>query len=42
MLEEAGHIRNEAALILWYMQCLHLMNSKVAWVLKSSGTQVQP
>ena len=25
-----------------HIQCLHLMNAKVAWVLVSSGTQVQP
>ena len=25
-----------------HIQCLHLMYAKVAWVLVSSGTQVQP
>ena len=29
-------------LIVRHIQCLHLMNSEVAWVLVSSGTQVQP
>ena len=28
-------------MILWYFQCLHLLYSEVAWVLVSSGTQVQ-
>ena len=42
MLQEAGHIKNTVALIFWHSQCLHLMNSEVAWVLVSSGTQVQP
>ena len=37
MLQEAGHIKNTL-----FNQCLHLMNSEVAWVLLSSGTQVQP
>ena len=41
MLEEAGHINNTVVLILRQIQCLHLMNSEVAWVLASSGTQVQ-
>ena len=25
----------------WHIQCLHLMFAEVAWVLVSSGTQVQ-
>ena len=25
-----------------HIQCLHLMHAEVAWVLVSSGTQVQP
>ena len=29
-------------LIFRQIQCLHLMNSEVAWLLVSSGTQVQP
>ena len=41
MLQEAGHIKNTVVLIFWHIQCLHLMNSEVAWVLLSSGTQVQ-
>ena len=28
-------------MILRYFQCLHLLHSEVAWVLVSSGTQVQ-
>ena len=35
MLQEAGHIKNTVALIFWHSQCLHLMNSEVAWVLVS-------
>ena len=42
MLREAGHIKNTVVLIFRYIQCLHLMNSEVAWVLLFSGTQVQP
>ena len=42
MLQEAGHIKNTVVLISRHIQCLHLMNSEVAWVLLSSGTQVQP
>ena len=42
MLQEAGHIKNTVVLIFRHIQCLHLMNSEVAWVLVSSGTQVQP
>ena len=29
-------------LIFRHIQCLHLMYAEVAWVLVSSGTQVQP
>ena len=29
-------------LILQHIYCLHLMNSDLAWVLVSSGTQIQP
>ena len=29
-------------LTLRHIQCLHLMYAEVAWVLESSGTQVQP
>ena len=42
MLQEAGHIKNTVVLIFWHIQCLHLVNSEVAWVLVSSGTQVEP
>ena len=42
MLQEAGHIKNTVVLIFRDIQCLHLMNSEVAWVLVSSGTQIQP
>ena len=42
VLKEAGHIKNKAILIFQHIQCLHLMYSfEVAWVLVSSGTQVQ-
>ena len=41
MLQEACHIKNTVVLIFWHIQCLHLMNSEVAWVLVSSRTQVQ-
>ena len=39
------HIKNTVVLTivtLWHIQCLHLMYAEVAWVLVSSGTQVQP
>ena len=42
MLQEAGHIKNTVVLVFWHIQCLHLLYSGVAWVLISSGTQVQP
>ena len=42
MLQEAGHIKNTVVLIFRHIQCLHLTNSEIAWVLVSSGTQVQP
>ena len=41
MLPEPSHIENT----VWFSrnnQCLHLMNSEVAWVLVSLGTQAQP
>ena len=41
MLQDAGHIKNTVALIFRHIQCLHLINSDVAWLLVSSGTQVQ-
>ena len=41
MLQEACHIKNTVVLIFRHIQCLHLINSEVAWVV-SSGTQVQP
>ena len=42
MPQEAGDIENTVVLIFRYIQCLHLINSEVAWVLVCSGTQVQP
>ena len=42
MLQEASHIKNTVILIFRYIQCLHLINYEIAWVLVSSGTQVQP
>ena len=41
MLQEAGHINNTIVLILWHIQCLHLMYFDVVWVLVSSGAQLQ-
>ena len=41
MLQEAGHIKNTVVSIIQYIQCLDLMTSEVAWVLVSSGSQVQ-
>ena len=41
MLQKAGHKKMTVVLIFRHIQCLHLMNSKVACVLVSSGTQVQ-
>ena len=41
VLQEAGHIKNTVVFIIRYIQCLDLMTSEVAWVLVSSGTQVQ-
>ena len=40
-----SHINNTVVLaiqIFRHIQCLHLMYAEVAWVLVSSGTQVQP
>ena len=31
MLQEAGHIKNTVVSIFQHTQCLHLMNSEVAW-----------
>ena len=42
MFQETVHIKNTVALIFRHIQCLHLMNSEVAWLLVSSETQVQP
>ena len=41
MLQEAAHIKNTVALMFWHIQCLHLMNSEVAWVVVSLETQIQ-
>ena len=41
MLQEASHTKNIVVLIFQHVQCLHLMNCEVVWVLVSSGTQVQ-
>ena len=41
VLQGAGHIKNTDVLIFRHIHCLHLMNSEVALVLVSSGTQVQ-
>ena len=42
MLQEVVQIKNAVVLIFRHILCLHLMNSEVAWVLLSLGTQVQP
>ena len=42
MFQEASHINNTNVLIFQHIQCLHLMYAEVAWVLVSSGNQVQP
>ena len=39
------HVNNTVVLTILtfqHIQCLHLMYAEVAWVLVSSGTQVQP
>ena len=39
------HVKNTVVLTILtfrHIQCLHLMYAEVAWVLVSSGTQVQP
>ena len=41
MLLEAGHIENTVVLTFRHIQCLHLVVTEVAWVLVSSGTQLQ-
>ena len=41
MFQEAGCIKNTVVLIFWHIQCLHFINSEVAWVLVFSVTQVQ-
>ena len=41
MLQEVGHTKNKVVLIFRHIQCLHLINCKEAWVLASSGTQIQ-
>ena len=46
MLKEAGNIKNisyiyTVVLISQHIQCLHLRDSEVAWVLVSSRSQVQ-
>ena len=42
MLQESGNIKNTVVLIFRHIQFLHLMYSKVAWILVFSGTQVHP
>ena len=40
-----SHVKNTVDLTILtfrHIQCLHLMYAEVAWVLVSSGTQVQP
>ena len=34
-------MKNTVVLTFWHIQCLHLKYAEVAWVLVSSGTQVQ-
>ena len=40
-LQKVGPINNTVILIFRYFQCLHLVYSEVAWVLVSSGTELQ-
>ena len=45
VLQEAGHVKNKVVLHLCLLDALfyiYLMHSEVAWILVSSGTQVQP
>ena len=42
VLREASYRKNTVVLIFRHIQCLQLMNSELACVLVSSGTQVQP
>ena len=42
MFQEAGYIKIVVVLIFQHIQCLHLMNYEVAWVLVSSRTQGHP
>ena len=40
-----SHVNNTLVLTILtfrHIQCLHIMHAEVAWVLVSSGTQVQP
>ena len=41
VLQKAGHTKNTIILIFLHIQCLHLMHFEIAWVLLSSGTQIQ-
>ena len=41
MLQKADHIKNTVVSVFQHIQCLLMMNSEIAWVLVSSGTQVQ-
>ena len=39
---DADHIKNTVVSIIRHIHCLHLLYSEVAWVLVSTGIQVQP
>ena len=41
MLQEAGHIKTTVFLIFRHIQCSHLMDFEVGWVLVYSETQFQ-
>ena len=41
VLQKAGHTKNTIILIFLHIQCLHLIHFEIAWVLASSGTQIQ-
>ena len=41
LLQEADHVKNAVVLIFPHIHCLHFLYFEVAWVIVSSGTQVQ-
>ena len=41
-LQEFDHIKNTVVLLLSHIECLHLMDCEITWVLVFSGTQIKP